>query len=340
MRPQRRPSAPSSAGATRPARPRSSSSGAAPAPPSGSSRVGHTASRNGDPLAGAPVAPAARGRIRTAPPCADRRLAERALRRPAAAGRGGEGLRAVRRPAAAARRAPGRRRAADEHLAGVQPPRRRRRTASATAGTRTRASRASTSTRPYLDRGVPPRFRGYDRGFLRWLALHGANADFLADDDLERAGDGRLAGAALRPDRLPGPRGVRHDARLRRDRAVPRPRRQPRLPLGEQLLLPRRAARPAPVQDGKVARPRPPRSRARRRAVRRLEPQPLPEPGVHGHRRRRGPAGCSRARGLRERRPLRALRDRDRREDVTARRAGSRCSHGSATPSAPASAPR
>ena len=49
-------------------------------------------------------------------------------------------------------------------------------------------------TRPYLDRGVPPRFRGYDRGFLRWLALHRIEADFLADDDLERVATGdRLA---------------------------------------------------------------------------------------------------------------------------------------------------
>jgi hypothetical protein len=49
-------------------------------------------------------------------------------------------------------------------------------------------------TRPYLDQGVPPRFRGYDRGFLRWLVLHRAAADFLADDDLERVATGdRLA---------------------------------------------------------------------------------------------------------------------------------------------------
>ena len=49
-------------------------------------------------------------------------------------------------------------------------------------------------TRPYLDGGVPPRFRGYDRGFLRWLALHRLEADFLADDDLERIRTGdRLA---------------------------------------------------------------------------------------------------------------------------------------------------
>jgi hypothetical protein len=45
-------------------------------------------------------------------------------------------------------------------------------------------------SRPYLDDGMPPRFRGYDRGFLRWLALHRLEADFLADDDLERVASG------------------------------------------------------------------------------------------------------------------------------------------------------
>jgi hypothetical protein len=45
-------------------------------------------------------------------------------------------------------------------------------------------------SRRYLDDGMPPRFRGYDRGFLRWLALHRLEADFLADDDLERVASG------------------------------------------------------------------------------------------------------------------------------------------------------
>ena len=48
--------------------------------------------------------------------------------------------------------------------------------------------------RPYLDGGVPPRFQGYDHGFLRWVVLHRIDADFLADDDLERVPTGdRLA---------------------------------------------------------------------------------------------------------------------------------------------------
>ena len=48
--------------------------------------------------------------------------------------------------------------------------------------------------RPFLDAGVPPHFRAYDRGFLRWLARARYEVDYLADDDFERIGNGdRLA---------------------------------------------------------------------------------------------------------------------------------------------------
>jgi hypothetical protein len=45
--------------------------------------------------------------------------------------------------------------------------------------------------RPFLDGGIPPHFRGYDHGFLRWLALRGHRVDVLSDDDLDdvRSGD-------------------------------------------------------------------------------------------------------------------------------------------------------
>ena len=39
--------------------------------------------------------------------------------------------------------------------------------------------------RPYRDRGVPPRFKAYDRSFLRWLLRTGKAPDIVADDDLE-----------------------------------------------------------------------------------------------------------------------------------------------------------
>ena len=48
--------------------------------------------------------------------------------------------------------------------------------------------------RPFLDRGVPPHYRGYDAGFVHWLATSGHSVDVLADEDLERiAGGASLA---------------------------------------------------------------------------------------------------------------------------------------------------
>jgi hypothetical protein len=44
--------------------------------------------------------------------------------------------------------------------------------------------------RPFVDGGVPPHYHGYDRGFLRWLALHHHRPDFLCDDDLDRIARG------------------------------------------------------------------------------------------------------------------------------------------------------
>jgi hypothetical protein len=49
--------------------------------------------------------------------------------------------------------------------------------------------------RPFLDRGVPFRFRHYDLPFLHWLARTGKHVDFLADGDLDHVGGERLAAA-------------------------------------------------------------------------------------------------------------------------------------------------
>ena len=61
------------------------------------------------------------------------------------------------------------------------------------------ASPAKTSVllaRPFEGDGTPPHYHGYDRGFMRWLALHGKQADFLSDDDLDAVARGdRLARA-------------------------------------------------------------------------------------------------------------------------------------------------
>jgi hypothetical protein len=45
-------------------------------------------------------------------------------------------------------------------------------------------------TRPFLNRGVPPNFRGYNQGFLWWLGLHAEAVDVLADDDFESVRNG------------------------------------------------------------------------------------------------------------------------------------------------------
>jgi hypothetical protein len=48
-------------------------------------------------------------------------------------------------------------------------------------------------SRPFLDHGVPPHFRAYDQGFLRWIAETHRRPDFISDDDLERLSGSRLA---------------------------------------------------------------------------------------------------------------------------------------------------
>jgi hypothetical protein len=45
-------------------------------------------------------------------------------------------------------------------------------------------------TRPYRDRGVPPRFRRYDFPFLRFLEKTRREPDFLSDDDLDAIATG------------------------------------------------------------------------------------------------------------------------------------------------------
>jgi len=47
--------------------------------------------------------------------------------------------------------------------------------------------------RPFLDCGVPPKFRRNDATFLRWLAHTGRKVDMLSQDDLEHVSGDRLA---------------------------------------------------------------------------------------------------------------------------------------------------
>jgi len=46
-------------------------------------------------------------------------------------------------------------------------------------------------TRPYIDGGIPPHYRGYDHGFIRWLMLNHKQADYFSDDDLDAIATGR-----------------------------------------------------------------------------------------------------------------------------------------------------
>jgi hypothetical protein len=52
------------------------------------------------------------------------------------------------------------------------------------------ASRTVDLRRPYLDFGVPARFRDWDLSFISWLNRTGKSVDFLSDDDLERVRSG------------------------------------------------------------------------------------------------------------------------------------------------------
>lgn len=47
-------------------------------------------------------------------------------------------------------------------------------------------------TRPYLHKGVPTRFRGYEVGFLRWLYRSGKDVDFISDRQLDQLSARRL----------------------------------------------------------------------------------------------------------------------------------------------------
>ena len=138
-------------------------------------------------------------------------------------------------------------------------------TAGATPGTRA-ATRRSRSTGPFLHRGVPPRFKSTTAHSSLARAHAASEVDVLADDDLERC---RVGGgcARLRPRRLPRAHRVRHRARLRRRRAVPRSRRQPVVPVGEQLLLEVSEAWPRDAPRRPLALTRPARGAGRRRAV-------------------------------------------------------------------------
>jgi hypothetical protein len=57
-------------------------------------------------------------------------------------------------------------------------------------------TRSVQTARPFLDFGVPFRFRDWDLAFIAWLNRTGKQVDFLSDDDLEAAGTGDRLRAA------------------------------------------------------------------------------------------------------------------------------------------------
>ena len=77
----------------------------------------------------------------------------------------------------------------------------------------------------------------------RWLHAGASQPPTSGAGRRDRAPSRRRARARVRPDRLSRPPRVRDRPRVRRRRALPQPRRQPDVPLGEQLLLARRPPR-------------------------------------------------------------------------------------------------
>ena len=212
-------------------------------------------------------------------------------------------LRAARRRPAQPRRAPRRRRHADEHLAGLQLPRRGRRRRRATPGTTGCDPRRCGSDARILDRGVPAALPPL-RPAVPPLARARRSGRSTSSPTRTSSGlDGAaLARARLRPDRLL--RATTSTSRPHEYDVVERyrePRREPDLPLGQQLLLAGRAARPPARARRAVAEARPARGGARRRAV-------------PGERRRRSTSGAFVVRdtprprlALRRHRPRRGL---------------------------------
>ena len=139
------------------------------------------------------------------------------------------------RPRRARRDVAGRGRPADEHLAGLQLLRRGRRRLGRLLVRRAAPPRGA--ARP----PVPPPRRAAVllplRPGLPALALLERQAGRVPLRHGRPDALRRRPRKGVRPDRLPGPQRVRDDGRVRRDRALPQPRRQPDLPLREQLLL-------------------------------------------------------------------------------------------------------
>ena len=170
-------------------------------------------------------------------------------------------------------------------------------------------------TRPFLDFGVPFRFRDWDLAFIAWLNRTGKKVDFLSDDDLEAARD--AATACARPTTCVVFPGHEEYVTQRALDVVERYRA-----LGGNLLFLSANnffCRVRPARGGASCSEQlwrelgPPGVVARRRAVRRLRLRAAPG-AVRGHG-RRARAWVFDGDRARERLGVRALRDRARRAD-------------------------
>ncbi len=134
-------------------------------------------------------------RTGSAPVRSRRRLALRALFRAAESSGRPRRVRPVRRPAVA------------PHVHASRSSSRRTRGRPTTSGTRdgdgwgdswyvSPATRSVDLTRPFLDFGVPYRFRDWDLDFIAWLNRTGKPVDFLSDDDLAAFTNGDELAAA------------------------------------------------------------------------------------------------------------------------------------------------
>ena len=139
--------------------------------------------------------------------------------------------------------------------------------------------------RPFLNRGVPPHFRNYDLPFLHWLHTAGKRVDCWREEDLDETSGAALARAY---DLLVFP-GHHEYVTTREYDAVEGFRDRGgslALPVGEQLLLADRAARPRHAPHRALARAGTPGSGAARRPVHRLRrghaPRPLARPPGRG----------------------------------------------------------
>ena len=167
------------------------------------------------------------------------------------------------------------------------------------------------------------------------VAADGKQVDFLSDQDIDALASGDELAHDYDLVVFPGHEEYVTAARARRDHALPQPRRQPRVPRGEQHVL-GRADRPAADDEGgAMARHGRPEAALTGGAVRRLESR-RGAAAVHGDRRDRGAVALRRHR-TRRRLDLRRGTGSRSTPPGRRRRRGRSCSRGSRTCSGRAS---